>query len=54
MENEKNNIWNEIVKHLIKNNLTIATMESCTGGGIVNEITSISGASSILRESYVT
>ena len=54
MENEKNNIWNEIVKYLIKNNLTIATMESCTGGGIVNEITSISGASSVLRESYVT
>lgn len=54
MENERNKIWNEIVKHLIENNLTIATMESCTGGGIANEITSISGASAILRESYVT
>ena len=54
MEFEKNNIWDEIVKSLIKNNLTIATMESCTGGGIANEITSVSGASSVLRESYVT
>lgn len=54
MEFEKNNIWDEIVKFLIKNNLTIATMESCTGGGIANEITSVSGASSVLRESYVT
>lgn len=54
MNFDKNNKWNEIVKYLIKNNFTIATMESCTGGGIANEITSISGASSVLKESYVT
>ena len=29
-------------------------MESCTGGGIANEITNISGASSVIMESYVT
>lgn len=48
------NIWDEIVGKLIERNLTIATMESCTGGGVVNEITNISGASAVLKESYVT
>ncbi len=48
------NIWCEIVNKLIEKNLTIATMESCTGGGIASEITSISGASAIIRESFVT
>ena len=48
------NMWCEIVNKLIEKNLTIATMESCTGGGIVSEITSISGASAIIRESFVT
>lgn len=46
--------WAEIVSKLNEQNLTIATMESCTGGGVANEITSISGASSVLKESYVT
>ena len=51
---EKRNIWAEVVKALKERNLTIATMESCTGGGIANEITCISGASDVLHESYVT
>ena len=37
MENEKDN-WKKIVDKLIEENLTISTMESCTGGGIANEI----------------
>ena len=53
MENEINK-WNKIVTKLIDQNLTIATMESCTGGKIASEITNISGASSVLKESYVT
>lgn len=44
----------EIVKKLIKEEKTIATMESCTGGQLASEITNISGASSILKESYVS
>jgi len=48
------NYWSEIVNKLIEKNYTIATMESCTGGGIANEITNISGASAIIRESYIT
>ena len=47
-------IWNEIVGKLIDGGFTIATMESCTGGGIVDMITNISGASYVLKESYVT
>lgn len=53
MENEKDN-WKKIVDKLIQKKLTISTMESCTGGGIANEITNISGASSVIMESYVT
>ena len=44
----------ELVELLIEKNLTIATMESCTGGGVANAITSIEGASEILRFSAVT
>ena len=46
--------WKKIVNDLIEKNLTISTMESCTGGGIANEITNISGASSIIKESFIT
>lgn len=51
---DKENIWIQILNKLIKQKLTIATMESCTGGGIANEITNISGASAVLKESYIT
>ncbi len=44
----------EIVEKLEKGKRTIATMESCTGGGICNEITNIPGASSVLKFSAVT
>ena len=44
----------ELVNKLILLNKTIATMESCTGGGLVNAITNIPGASEALRFSAVT
>lgn len=44
----------ELVEKLIKEKKTISTMESCTGGGIVNAITNIPGASEILKFSAVT
>ena len=47
-------MWKKIVNKLIDKKLTISTMESCTGGGIANKITNISGASTVLSESYVT
>lgn len=52
--NSNHNIWNEIVDKLNYKNLTISTMESCTGGGVANEITNIPGASSVLKISYIT
>ncbi len=44
----------EIIEILTKNNKTISTMESCTGGGIANAITNIEGASEVLKFSAVT
>ena len=44
----------EVINVLTKLNKTIATMESCTGGGAVNAITNIEGASEILKFSAVT
>ena len=44
----------EVINVLTKLNKTIATMESCTGGGVVNAITNIDGASEVLKFSAVT
>ena len=44
----------ELVELLISKKKTIATMESCTGGGVSNAITNIEGASEILKFSAVT
>lgn len=44
----------EIIEKLKELNKTISTMESCTGGYIVNAITNIPGASYVLEYSAVT
>ena len=44
----------KIVKYLIDNNITISTMESCTGGLLASLITDVKDASSILKYSAVT
>lgn len=44
----------EIIKELIKQNKTISTMESCTGGGVANAITNVEGASDVFSFSAVT
>ena len=46
--------FKQIIEILTKKNKTIATMESCTGGSLVNAITNIEGASEILKFSAVT
>ena len=43
-----------IVKKLIEKKKTISTMESCTGGFIVNAITNIPDASRVIKFSAVT
>ncbi len=45
---------NQVVNILKKKQKQIATMESCTGGGLANIITNIEGASQILKFSAVT
>lgn len=44
----------KVVRLLDKQKKTISTMESCTGGGVANAITNISGASDILHYAAVT
>lgn len=44
----------KIVEILSKEGKTISTMESCTGGFVVNAITNIPGASNVLSFSAVT
>jgi PncC family amidohydrolase len=44
----------EIISILTKQHKTIATMESCTGGGLANAITNIEGSSEVLKFSAVT
>ena len=44
----------EVVELLRSNNKTISTMESCTGGAVVNAITNIPGASEVLKFSAIT
>ena len=44
----------KVVRLLDKEKKTISTMESCTGGGVANAITNISGASDVLHYSAVT
>ena len=46
--------FSNIVKLLIKNNKTISTMESCTGGGVANAITNIEGSSEVFKFGAVT
>ena len=44
----------EIIEILTNNKETISTMESCTGGGVVNAITNIEGASEVIKFSAIT
>ena len=44
----------KVVEKLKSLNKTIATMESCTGGGVANAITNIPGSSDVLKFSAVT
>lgn len=44
----------ELGKYLIKNKLTIATAESCTGGLLSSKLTDISGSSEYVKLNFVT
>lgn len=44
----------QVVSQLRQNKLFITTVESCTGGGLANAITNISGASEVIKGAFVT
>ena len=44
----------DVVNLLIETKMTIATMESCTGGFVASSITDIDGSSNVLKFSAVT
>lgn len=44
----------EIVSLLKKNQMTVTTAESCTGGLIASRIVNVSGASEVFMEGYIT
>ncbi len=48
------NNWKKVVEKLTEKGKTISTMESCTGGEVASEITSVEGASEVLKFSAVT
>ncbi len=46
--------YKEMVESLIAKNITISTMESCTGGLIASNITNIEGSSAVFPGGFVT
>ncbi|MGN1034231.1 MAG: CinA family protein [Oscillospiraceae bacterium] len=48
------NKWQKIVDEFTRQNLTISTVESCTGGFLAGEITKIPGASKVFFGGLVT
>ena len=51
---EKFEVLNKIKNILIKNNLSLSSAESCTGGLISSYLTDISGASAFIFQNFVT
>ena len=49
-----NSEYEQLTKYLIENEITVSTMESCTGGLISSLITDTEGSSAILEGSFVT
>ena len=50
----KNELLNKIKEILIKNNLTLSSAESCTGGLISSYLTDVDGASKFIFQNFVT
>ena len=54
MNRDVQSLYEKIIKRLIKHEMTITAMESCTGGQIASLITNVEGASQIIGNSFVT
>ena len=50
----ESDILKDVINKLILNNKTISTMESCTGGGLANEITNCEDSSKVFKFSAIT
>lgn len=51
---EKETLEEVVVKLLQKNDLTMTTAESCTGGLVAARIVNVSGASNVFKEGFIT
>ncbi len=51
---EGKGIEEKLIKKLVKNNLTISTAESCTGGLISATLVNVAGASASFKQGFVT
>jgi len=54
LEEEVRGKYDNLVKYLIKSNISITTMESCTAGQIASLLTDTSGSSAIIKGAFVT
>jgi nicotinamide-nucleotide amidase len=54
MKKEIFELSNELGKALLEKKATVTTAESCTGGGVANAITAVSGSSQWFHSAYVT
>jgi len=54
MLSELNNKYKELTSLLIRNRITISTMESCTSGLVACLITDTEGSSEVMRGAFVT
>ena len=51
---DNTDLWDVVGEKLIKNNITISSAESCTGGMFAEKLTSVPGISAVFGRSYVT
>lgn len=51
---EKVTLEESIVQQLKEKNLTVTTVESCTGGGLAARIINVAGASDVIKQAYIT
>ena len=54
LEKEVREKYDHLVQHLIKNNISVTAMESCTAGQIASLLTDTSGSSAIMKGAFVT
>ena len=54
LEEEVREKYDDLVKYLIKNDISVTTMESCTAGQIASLLTDTSGSSAIIKGAFVT